>query len=354
MARLTSLVVLCLALLAGKAEAARPIEQSYILRAHEKKGINLRPIIGVLSQPGDPAPKGHSYIAASYVKFLESAGARVVPVLPDMPRDEVKRLFESVNGFLIPGGAQDLRPGAPFYDTAEHMFNLTIKANDNGDYFPLHGTCLGFETLAIIAASNHSILEDFDAENLPSPLFYTDEAPSSRFFSSLPPQVYDHLRTQPYAMQNHAHGLAWTAIADNPKLLDLFKVLTLSVDRGGRVYVSSMEAKKYPITAVQWHPEKNAFEWTPDKDIPHDPDAIEVTQEVANFIVGEARKNFHAPNSQQDEEDMLIYNWAPSYTGKHKYKGEEVDFDESYFFPEYRKYKERLQQLRAERQQRQE
>ena len=47
-------------------------------------------------------------------------------------------------------------------------------------------------------------------------------------------------------------GLAWTAIADNPKLLDLFKVLSLSVDRGGRVYVSSMEAKNFPITAVQW------------------------------------------------------------------------------------------------------
>ena len=42
--------------------------------------------------------------------------------------------------------------------------------------FQLHGTCLGFETLAIIAAKNHSILEEFDSENLPSPLFYTDVA----------------------------------------------------------------------------------------------------------------------------------------------------------------------------------
>ena len=29
------------------------------------------------------------------------------------------------------------------------------------------------------------------------------------------------------------------------------------------------------------HPEKNAFEWTPDKDIPHEPDAIEITQASA-------------------------------------------------------------------------
>lgn len=40
----------------------------------------------------------------------------------------------------------------------------------------LHGTCLGFETLAVIASKNHSILSEFDAENLPSPLFPTDKA----------------------------------------------------------------------------------------------------------------------------------------------------------------------------------
>lgn len=38
---------------------------------------NNRPIIGILSQEYFPSPS-HSYIAASYVKYLESAGARVV------------------------------------------------------------------------------------------------------------------------------------------------------------------------------------------------------------------------------------------------------------------------------------
>lgn len=47
-------------------------------------------------------------------------------------------------------------------------------------------------------------------------------------------------------------GLAWTAIAENPTLVDFFDVLTLSIDRGGRTYVSTMEAIDYPITATQW------------------------------------------------------------------------------------------------------
>jgi hypothetical protein len=48
-----------------------------------------RPLIGILSQGGEPAPEGSSYIAASYVKFVESAGARAVPILHDMSKKEV-------------------------------------------------------------------------------------------------------------------------------------------------------------------------------------------------------------------------------------------------------------------------
>lgn len=38
---------------------------------------------GVLAQenlPNDPVARGLSYIAASYVKYLESGGARVIPI----------------------------------------------------------------------------------------------------------------------------------------------------------------------------------------------------------------------------------------------------------------------------------
>jgi hypothetical protein len=41
-------------------------------------------------------------------------------------------------------------------------------------------------------------------------------------------------------------------VEENPRLRDFFEVLSLSVDRAGQVYVSTMEAKQYPITGVQW------------------------------------------------------------------------------------------------------
>ena len=44
-------------------------------------------------------------------------------------------------------------------------------------------------------------------------------------------------------------------------------------------YVSNMEAFNHPVTAVQWHPEKNTVEWEIPT-IPHSADAIKVTQSV--------------------------------------------------------------------------
>ncbi len=105
-----------------------------------------------MPQPGNPAPKNQSYIAASYVKFIESGGARAVPILYDAPRSEVERIFKAVNGVLIPGGGQNLSPHHRFFDTSSLLLNLSLAANDAGDFFPvwqdlpfavlLHAACM--------------------------------------------------------------------------------------------------------------------------------------------------------------------------------------------------------------------
>lgn len=75
-------------------ECSRPVFPGATLASHDlpSEKLNLRPLIGVVSQGGEPAPEGYSYIAASYVKFIEAAGARAVPILHDMSREEVRLL----------------------------------------------------------------------------------------------------------------------------------------------------------------------------------------------------------------------------------------------------------------------
>lgn len=52
----------------------------FALQIYFSSGLNLRPIIGILSEPSDSS-HGNAYIAASYIKYIESAGGRAVPIL---------------------------------------------------------------------------------------------------------------------------------------------------------------------------------------------------------------------------------------------------------------------------------
>lgn len=301
---------------------------------HEQEKQNNRPIIGILSQPGPPAPKNYSYIAASYIKFVEASGARVIPLQYDLPAEEFKRRFQIINGVLIPGGGQVLSPNHPFYDAVALLVDLGKAANDAGDYFPIHGTCLGFEALAVVAANNASVLTNFDALDNASPLYLTEHAEHSRLFGSMPDHIVHRLQQQPYAMENHQYGLSWRSYQENPGLREFYNILSLSADRQGNVYVSTLESPQYPITATQFHPEKNTFEWSAANHlhIPHSAAAVEVQRAFADFFISEARKNFHSPANEVEEDDLLIYNNQLIFTGRHEQPEEETSFDECYIF----------------------
>ncbi|CAK0784110.1 hypothetical protein CVIRNUC_007313 [Coccomyxa viridis] len=297
-----------------------------------------RPLIGILSQPGSPAPGNQSYIAASYVKFVEAAGARAVPILCDAPAHEVERIFKAVNGLLIPGGGQNLSPGHPFYDTAAELFRMTLAANDAGGYMPLHGTCLGFEALAIIVSGDTKILSKFDSYDNASPLILTEDGQSgSAFFSSMPRDLFQAVQEEPLAMENHGKGLGMKKFNGSRALQDFFKVVSLSIDKRNVPYISTLESRKYPVTATQWHPEKNAFEWPRRLSIPHSSQAVDLTHAVGKFLVEQARGSTHAPASSQEEDALLIYNYQTTFTGKGNpsHPESESDFDECYFFDRF-------------------
>ena len=65
----------------------------------------------MFAQPSEDLAKyhdpnsGYSYIAASYVKWIESAGGRVVPIPYNIPTvEELDTLLSKINGVLMPGG----------------------------------------------------------------------------------------------------------------------------------------------------------------------------------------------------------------------------------------------------------
>jgi len=274
--------------------------------------VNDRPVIGILSQPNDSHTQ---YIAASYVKYLEAAGARVVPIFYNNSVADITALVNSINGVLFPGGGSDLSDGTLIHRAGQTIFKRAIEINDQGGYFPLWGTCMGFQFLAILTANKQSVLEGgFDSYNLPIPLDFTHLASNSRLFKGSSPQIMNWLATKDITMNNHRYSVTPTTFATNPVLSSFYDVLSVNVDRNNRPFVSTFEAKKYPIYGVQWHPEKNAFEWNTQENLPHSEEAVLAAQYTANFFVNEARKS----NTNFDKSNFasqLFFNYNPVHTG---------------------------------------
>lgn len=291
--------------------------------------LNFRPVIGIVSHPGDGASgrlkngTGVSYIAASYVKFVESAGARVVPLVYTDPPEVLLGKLDLVNGVLLTGGSAK---SGLYFDVVGVIFKKVLEKNDAGQFFPCYAICLGFELLAMIVSKDNNILERFNASYMASTLqFVEGTSIEGTVFERFPPDLLRKLNTECLVMQNHKHGISPGTLRGNQRLSCFFNILTTSADEDDKVYVSTAQAHHYPITTFQWHPEKNAFEWGYSM-IPHSEDAVQVTQNVANFFISEARKSPNRPPAQEVL-DNLIYNYSPTYCGKAG-----SGFDEVYIF----------------------
>jgi gamma-glutamyl hydrolase len=202
-------------------------------------------------------------------------------------------MLHSANGILFTGGGLSLEPTSAFYRTGAYIFKQVQVINTQGVHLPLHGTCMGFQFLSILAAGgNTSVLQSgFDSEFLSLPLQLTSLAASSRVFGGAPQRVMRILSTQNVTSNLHHSGVTPETFETNALLKDFFGVLSVNSGRKGRTFVSTIEAHNFPIRGTQWHPERPQFEWNPELNLNHSGDAILAMQYMANFFVSESRKN---------------------------------------------------------------
>lgn len=267
---------------------------------------------------------GQYYIAASYVKYLESAGARVVPIRLNLTYLEYEELFQSINGILFPGGGSNIVT-SNYANISKIFYELSKQSFDDGDYFPVWGTCLGFEELSYLV-SGKNLLTKTKTGNITLPLNFTKDATKSRMFKNFPLDLLQSLAAEPLTANFHKWSLSVKNFTTNEKLKNFFNVLTTNTD-GTTEFVSSMEAYKYPIYGVQWHPEKPPYEWKNLRGISRAPDAVKTAFYLADFFVSEARKSKHHFKSQSTEAKSLIYQFPVYYTGNISL------FQQCYIFP---------------------
>ncbi|ESW21555.1 hypothetical protein PHAVU_005G080600 [Phaseolus vulgaris] len=280
--------------------------------------LNQRPVIGILSHPGDGSSgrlsnvSDVSYIAASYVKFVESGGARVIPLLYNESPQNLNKKLDLVNGVLFTGG---WATSGPYLQTLQYVFKKALERNDAGDHFPVLGLNLGGNLLIKIVADQGDVLETFNASSLLSYLqLWSSANDEGSLYQRFPSDLLSLLSIETLVLHNHKYAITPRKLQYNRNLGNFFDILATSTDRDDKIFVTTARGKNYPVTVNLWQPEKNAFEWATSLKAPHTENAVRVTQSTANFFVSEARKSSNKPNAQEVR-DNLIYNYQPTYGG---------------------------------------
>lgn len=111
--------------------------------------------------------------------FMEAAGARVIPILDTETDEETLNKMGHIDGVLFPGGEGD----DMYKAKSKYIWDQAIKLNDNGQFFPLWGTCQGFEYMGIFAADEgDDVLDTLQSHNVSVKLnFKVDPADTKMF-----------------------------------------------------------------------------------------------------------------------------------------------------------------------------
>lgn len=264
-----------------------------------------------------PKDASRQYIAASYVKFVESAGARVVPILTDQDDEYYERILNSINGVLFPGGAVAIDQTSGFGRAGKLIYDHAVRMNEAGDTFPLWGTCLGFEMLLGLAAGGDEVRTKCLAQNSADHVKLDADYIEAHLFRHMPKSLLKALITKPVTANFHHYCITPKNFTDYG-VDKIFRPLAYSSDKRGIEYVAMAEARDYPFYAVQFHPEKAPYEWTTSpghNKIPHTKEAVHLSYYLAQVFVTQARRSLHAFTNATEEMTSLIYNFPPVFTG---------------------------------------
>jgi gamma-glutamyl hydrolase len=298
----------------------------------------VTPVVGVFSEPLDflhrPSNKRNDtsrtlsnsssssrqhYIAASYQKWLEVGGLRSIPIPYDASPALMDEIFAEINALLLPGGNSPI-----LNDGVKYMLDLVVQSNRRDHvYFPVWGTCLGMEHLVAYFGGVDVLSHDYNAENMTLALEQVDRQASVLYNEST---IYRMVTTLPIALNNHRSGVSPTNFQAS-QLNSIFAMTSTNVDVDGRPFVSTMESRRdlLPVVGVQYHPEKNLFEYGtyPPQDNNATAAAADIPYEVIAHTFAGRFFSFHLAQvwGQMARRGQRLQRQAANGHNKHIYTG---------------------------------
>jgi len=230
---------------------------------------------------------------------------------------------------LLPGGAvfldeeeakQQPKLTNDCVAAARHIYELVMEKNAAGEYFPLWGTCLGFQLIMINAAKTKEVRTKCSKSKFEAlPLHLSQDYAKSVLFKNMPAELAKEMCNQPFACHQHSFGIRESELR-RYKLHEDWHVLATCDDGDGGNFITLIEHRHYPIFGSQFHPERAAYEQLfAGKDTcceAHTSICIKLAQYFADAFVDACRRNDNNFDSVELKARHMICNWHPVFSGK--------------------------------------
>jgi gamma-glutamyl hydrolase len=210
--------------------------------------------IGIITMPLANRDK-KSFITESTVNWFTERGIDVIHI-PYTTR-QPSAYMQKIDALYLHGGPEY---NPVYMKTAQRFLELAVEANRQGQYFPVWGTCHGFQTIAMVFGGmplDGSELDSFDAleGHMTSLIVPKGVIHQSRLLRGMSRDFLTYLTHERHILFANEHGISPKTFYSNRRLPSMFRVLAIANDGRGSDMIAMIEARKYPFYASQFHPE---------------------------------------------------------------------------------------------------
>lgn len=109
--------------------------------------------------------------------------------------------LKHVDGVLYPGG------GGDYIEMGRTVLDFAKKMNDDGHFFPVWGTCLGFQRLVMYTADmGEKAISEIGAHHISLPIEFTVDPEQTKMFGDLGKSAWEFEKNN-FTYNSHTYGI---------------------------------------------------------------------------------------------------------------------------------------------------
>jgi len=135
-------------------------------------------------------------------------------------------LLPKLNGVLFPGGGVEFNINNRWTSNANYILQYAIKQNDNGNVFPVWGTCLGHQLLGFLTNNYVSPLSAIRGQTAVMNTIKFPTGDKGTLFADMSDKLIAKLTTgNGITYFNHHWAISRSTYDTNKKLSDFWKLI---------------------------------------------------------------------------------------------------------------------------------